>query len=111
RNHARWRSRHPAVALDATPANSSQEFGNTLPSPADTPAETAERQDLAATVRNAVQDLPHDLRTTLLLFEFHDQGYQEIATALGCSTKAVETRLYRARKILSEKLARLKADG
>ncbi len=50
--------------------------------------------------------LPHDLHTAVLLFEYQDQGYEEIAGALGCTAKAVETRLYRARKLLRESLAR-----
>ena len=41
------------------------------------------------------------------LFEYEELSYEEIAGVLQCSPKAVETRLYRARKILREKLERL----
>ncbi len=109
RNHARWRSRHPTVSLDGSPDDASG-IGCMIPAPGDTPSETAQRKDAAAAVRDAIQELPHDLRTAVLLFEYQDQNYLEIAAALGCSTKAVETRLYRARKILSEKLSQWKAE-
>ncbi len=104
RNHARWRARHPTVALDNFTTNEHSSIGATLPAPGDSPSESAERKDVADAVSKAVQNLPHDLRTAILLFEYQDQGYQEIATALDCTAKAVETRLYRARKLLGEKL-------
>lgn len=72
-----------------------------------TPSDTAERDDIAAAVRAAVHALPHDLKTAILLFEYEDLSHQEIAVVIGCSVKAVETRLYRARKILREKLTHL----
>ncbi|MEO8351739.1 MAG: sigma-70 family RNA polymerase sigma factor [Chthoniobacteraceae bacterium] len=100
RNDARWRARHPTVPLDGATAGDASDLGSKLPAPGDSPADTAERNDLASAVREAVQSLPHDLRTAVLLFEYQDQGYEEIAGALGCSPKAVEMRLYRARKIL-----------
>ena len=69
------------------------------------PDEALEQSELS----RAVQSLAPDLRETLVLFTYHDLGYHEIATAAGCSPKAVETRLYRARQILKEKLQHLAA--
>ncbi len=107
RNLARWRERHPAVSLSA-PENDGDESGleSTLPSSGDSPATTAERHELASDVREHVQQLPHDLKTVVLLFEYQDLGYEEIAATLGCAPKAVETRLYRARAILRDSLSR-----
>ncbi len=105
RNHARWRTRHPTVALESSAADDTPSIGSTLPAPGHSPAESAEREDVAAAVRAAIQSLPHDLRTAVLLFEYQDQSYDEIASALGCTAKAVETRLYRARKILRDLLS------
>ena len=82
------------------------ELSDSLAAPADSPADSAERDDLACAVREHIQALPHDLKTVVLLFEYEDLSYDEIARVLGCSTKAVETRLYRARKILREALTR-----
>lgn len=107
RNHARWRSRHPAVSLH-TPAdgNGDHTFEQTLPSQDPSPADNAERDDLACAVREHVQALPHDLKTAVLLFEYDERSHDEIAAVLGCTPKAVETRLYRARKLLRDSLAR-----
>lgn len=107
RNLARWRGRHPAVSLDAAAADSA-DLEKKLPIHIDTPADSAERHDLACAVREHVQALPHDLKTAILLFEFQDLTHEEIATTLGCTSKAVETRLYRARKILRDGLSRWK---
>ena len=101
RNHARWKSRHPSIAgLEeaSTPE---------APDPHDGPDTAAIRDDEGENIRKAVQDLPHDLRTAILLFEFEGLSHNEIATILECSPKAVETRLYRARQTLREKLQNL----
>ena len=71
-----------------------------------TPDDALARQETANAVREAVTTLPHDLSVCVLLSEYEDQSQAEIAEALGCTTKAVETRLYRARQLLREKLAR-----
>ena len=42
----------------------------------------------------------------MLLSEFEDRSHADIAAVLGCTAKAVETRLYRARQTLREKLTR-----
>ena len=65
---------------------------------------------MARCVRESVQSLPHDLKTVVLLFEYEEFSYEEIAGVLNCSPKAVETRLYRARKILREKLERVRLE-
>jgi RNA polymerase sigma-70 factor (ECF subfamily) len=45
------------------------------------------------------------LRTAVLLFEYEGLSHAEIASVEGCTAKAVETRLYRARQYLEQKLA------
>ncbi len=45
-------------------------------------------------------------QTATLLYEYEDAAYADIASVLGCSVKAVENKLYRARQSLREKLAR-----
>jgi RNA polymerase sigma-70 factor (ECF subfamily) len=103
RNHARWRSRHPTVSLDAT-----DDAGiSTMPEPVDphqSPAESAESSEKYRATQEALQDLPHDLREAMVLFVYEGMGYSDIAALSGCTAKAVETRIYRARQILKEKL-------
>jgi len=70
-------------------------------------SDEAVRRERIATVQAAVADLPLDLRTALVLFEYEGQSMNEIAAALDCTPKAVENRLYRARQKLQQQLASL----
>jgi RNA polymerase sigma-70 factor, ECF subfamily len=108
RNLARWRQRHPTVTLHDSGEDDETSLEDTLPAPDDTPSDSAERHELARAVREHVQALPHDLKTAVLLFEYEERSHQEIAGVLGCTPKAVETRLYRARTILRAALSRWK---
>ena len=107
RNHARWQTRHPTVALDspATPDAAA------MPAPvADepTPGEAAMAREQSATINAAILALPLDLREALTLFVHEDMSYAEIGHLTGCSVKAVETRIYRARQILKQQLKDLR---
>ncbi len=102
RNYKRWEHRHPTVAMVSEDGET--DMADSLPGSEKTPRDTAAHNDMAAKVRAAIQSLPHDLKTVVLLFEYEDLSYEEIAGVLGVSAKAVETRLYRARKLLKELL-------
>jgi RNA polymerase sigma-70 factor (ECF subfamily) len=52
----------------------------------------------------AIAALPAQLKQPLLLTAFEGLSQEEAAESLGISVKAVETRIYRARKLLSERL-------
>ena len=106
RNHARWRERHPTVSLHG-PEDGGAPEGRAadLPAAAPNPSDAAARQDLAEAVRTQVQRLPEELRAPLILSEYEQLSQAEIAGVLGCTVKAVETRLYRARERLRKALA------
>jgi len=104
RNYLRRERRHPTISIDDDDTNEGSAATRTLVSPHKTPSDTAEQNDTARRVKESIQSLPHDLKTVVLLFEYEDLSYDEISTVLGCTPKAVETRLYRARKVLREKL-------
>jgi len=109
RNHLRWEFRHPTVSLarDEDSGDGPADATDTLPSPDKSPSDTAANQEVARFVKESIRSLPHDLKTVVLLFEYEDLSYEEIGGVLECSPKAVETRLYRARKLLREKLEKL----
>ncbi len=107
RNHARWKSRHPTVSIETqTSAQSDTTLGDQLPDKSRTPAQDAAGHELADAVRDAIQELPDDQRTATVLYEYEDVAYADIAQVLGCSVKAVENKLYRARQFLRERLSR-----
>jgi RNA polymerase sigma-70 factor (ECF subfamily) len=64
-----------------------------------------EHDEACAAVRAAVDRLPHDLKSTLILHHYERLSYREIGAVVGCSERGVETRLYRARQRLREELA------
>ena len=104
RNQLRWRSRHPNVSLDAESDSTEQTLGDTLPANSATPLQHADAAERAAAVRAAVQSLPDDLREAIVLCEWEDLAVAEAAAVLQSTPKAVESRLYRARQLLREKL-------
>jgi RNA polymerase sigma-70 factor, ECF subfamily len=106
REHFRWLKRHPVSSLDET-HDRARPLGELLPAHGRDPSEAAEDVERITAVRNAVMSLPEDLRTVVLLFEYEDMSYEQISEITGCSRKAVEMRLYRARNILHEQLKRL----
>jgi len=87
-----YRRRRPVVPLEGPHGGPAE--------PADTaalPAEAAEREELRATVRAALERLPEPFRTTLILREMEGHSYEEVAEILGISIGTVESRLFRAR--------------
>ncbi len=111
-NHHRWKRRHPTVALDAPVGNGTHDPDRVMPAmelASEQPAPDAalENDETIATVRTAIDRLPHDLKVTLLLHHYDRLSYREIAEIAGCSERGVETRLYRARQQLREMLAGL----
>lgn len=52
----------------------------------------------------AIASLPPQLKEPLLLTAFDGLSQQEAGTVLGVSAKTIETRVYRARKLLAERL-------
>ncbi len=99
RNHHRWQARHPSEPIQAL-----QDCGREPASEDDSPDEALAHEEITRAVQLAVQSLPADLREALVLFTYHDLGHHDIAAVAGCTPKAAETRLYRARQILKEKL-------
>jgi RNA polymerase sigma-70 factor, ECF subfamily len=96
----RWRSRHPQVSLDAESEQSGMSLRESLPGGDPSPHEAVQVEERADAVRRAIAALPEELRTPLILAEYEEQSQAEIGAMLGCTAKAVETRIYRARQQL-----------
>lgn len=111
RDRYRWRARHPQVSLNAEDKETGSELGARLVHPAATPHESLETNERVAAIQDAVAALPEELRVPLLLAEYEDKPHVEIAQILSCSVKAVETRIYRARKQLRTTLSFLFKQG
>ena len=57
-------------------------------------------------IGRALADLPESHRSALMLREFGDLSYAEIAETLGVTTGVVKTWIYRARRRLADLLDR-----
>lgn len=100
RNHARWRGRHPETLME-------HENLSNMPLAAAhaSPDEQAIANERLIAVQTAVAKLAQELREVLILATWHGMSHREIARVQDTSEKAVELRLYRARKLLRELLA------
>jgi RNA polymerase sigma-70 factor (ECF subfamily) len=72
------------------------------------PTEGLERGELRQRIDQALGQLSPEHRTVLVLREFEDIDYREIARTLGCSIGTVMSRLFYARRKLATLLADLK---
>jgi len=103
RNELRRRARHPDVSLDA--ANEyDQPLGDRLPTSAAAPDQALAGRERIEHVRAAVSRLPDDLREALVLCEWEEMSMSEAASIGSTTVKAIESRLYRARNLLRERL-------
>jgi len=111
RDRARWLARHPELSLDQPNQTTGLELKESLPDGAADPGAQLESQERSQTVRRAVAALPEDLRTPLILTVYEERSQAEVADILGCSAKAVEMRIYRARHELRRRLQELLVAG
>ena len=96
--HRFWRRRHRAdeVSLDAHVAA----HGDVLPGAEAGPDRVLAQKELAARLKHALEHLPFDQRTAIILREIDGLSYEEIAFSLGVAIGTVKSRLTRARQAL-----------
>ncbi len=64
------------------------------------------RRDLTRLVEQAMEHLPEEQRTAIVLKEYHGLTFQEIADVVGCPLSTVKTRLYQGLTVLRRELAK-----
>ncbi len=76
------------------------------PEPTDgfAPGGNLEREEVAEVTHKVLAELPDIFRTVLIMREFDERSYQEIADVLGISIGTVESRLFRARARFRDRL-------
>jgi|SRR5579884_718925 len=74
------------------------------------PTERLERGELRKKIDHALGQLSHEHRTVLVLHEFEEMEYKEIARTMGCSIGTVMSRLFYARRKMAALLASLKTE-
>jgi RNA polymerase sigma-70 factor (ECF subfamily) len=73
----------------------------------DTPERLALTDEIGETINSAVEDLPEELRTAILLREIEGMSYEEIAQAMECPVGTVRSRIFRAREAIDKRIQSL----
>jgi RNA polymerase sigma-70 factor, ECF subfamily len=72
---------------------------------ADTPESLLQTEEIRATVNRAIDALPEDLRSAIVLRELEGLSYEEIAQAMDCPVGTVRSRIFRAREAIDRRLS------
>src|SRR5271169_4208700 len=75
------------------------------------PTAGLERGELRQRIDRALGQLSHEHRTVLMLHEFEELEYKEIAKVMGCSIGTVMSRLFYARRKMAALLADVKREN
>ncbi len=70
----------------------------------DTPEGVLLTEEIRQVVERAMQQLPEDLRTAIVLREIEGLSYEEIAEAMDCPVGTVRSRIFRAREAIDKRL-------
>jgi len=71
------------------------------------PESALARDELQATIEQALADLPEDLRSALTLREFDGLSYEQIAQIMECPVGTVRSRIFRAREFVDQRMSPL----
>ena len=104
-NQCITRQRRAKVRKESALEDEAETVGASYTTPAAaSPARAAESRQRRELVRRAVQALPAELRQVVVMKEFEELTFQEIADALGLPPSTVKSRLYTALRQLQLRL-------
>ncbi|MDX3893591.1 MULTISPECIES: RNA polymerase sigma factor RpoE [Pusillimonas] len=69
-----------------------------------TPESLAASRQIVETVNAAINALPEELRTAIVLREIEGMSYEDIAQTMGCPIGTVRSRIFRAREAIATQL-------
>lgn len=69
-----------------------------------TPERILQSKQIGETVNTAMEALPEELRTAIVLREIEGLSYEDIARIMDCPIGTVRSRIFRAREAVAEKL-------
>jgi RNA polymerase sigma-70 factor, ECF subfamily len=104
KNSLASRDRSPiAYDLDLTDPEESHSVQARLQDP-DTPEGMALTEEIRGIVNSAIDALPEELKTAIVLRELDGLSYEEIAAAMECPVGTVRSRIFRAREAIDKRL-------
>ena len=106
-DHLRKQKRHRADSIEAM-EDESGGVERLMPVVTVNPTAGLERAELRSKINGALDQLSVEHRTVLVLHEFEEMEYKEIAKTVGCSIGTVMSRLFYARRKMAALLADLR---
>ena len=94
--------RPPRSDIDAQDAE--QYEGATVLKEYATPERLLLKDEIQAAIATAIDELPDDLRTAIILRELEGLSYEEIAQTMDCPIGTVRSRIFRARDAIDTRL-------
>jgi RNA polymerase sigma-70 factor (ECF subfamily) len=70
----------------------------------DTPERVLLSEEIREAVNQAIEGLPDDLRTAIMLRELEGMSYEEIAATMECPVGTVRSRIFRARDAIDKRV-------
>ena len=89
--------------LDRNNTDESYDMQGRMKDP-DTPEGLVLTDEIRSTVNSAIEALPEDLRTAIVLRELEGLSYEEIAATMDCPVGTVRSRIFRAREAIDRRL-------
>jgi RNA polymerase sigma-70 factor, ECF subfamily len=105
----RRQKRHRAESIEALEEDG--QFERQMPVVNLNPTAGLERAELRKRIDRALAQLSHEHRTVLVLHEFEEMEYKEIAKRMKCSIGTVMSRLFYARRRMASLLAGLRRES
>lgn len=104
RNWLSARNRQPSTpnALETEDGETFNETDNLTDN--STPESMAASRQIAETVNAAMQALPVELRTAIVMREMEGMSYEDIAQSMNCPIGTVRSRIFRAREAIATRL-------
>jgi RNA polymerase sigma-70 factor (ECF subfamily) len=104
KNHLAARGRRVPTSTDAEIEDAEHFEEATSLRDTATPEAMLLTKQVGEAVNRAIERLPEDLRTAIVLREIEGLSYEEIASAMNCPIGTVRSRIFRAREAVAEEL-------
>ncbi|MCX7089235.1 MAG: RNA polymerase sigma factor RpoE [Methylococcales bacterium] len=77
----------------------------------DTPEQLLLNDEILQVINAAIDELPEDMRTAIMLREIDGMSYEEIAEIMSCPVGTIRSRIFRAREAIDKQLNPLLTKG
>ncbi len=104
KNYLTAQGRKAPATVDIDPEDAEAASENELARDSSTPEQEMMSRQVAETVNAAMDALPEELRSAIMLREIEGMSYDEIAAIMNCPIGTVRSRIFRAREAIADQL-------